>query len=336
MYHSLIKDRIRQQGLLHSATLELTYACNLDCFFCYNEKDKPGSPLQLPQYMSLLDDLAAMNVLFVSLTGGEPMIHPEFFAIAAAARERGFVIRVKTGGHSLRNRTAVRLKEEVDPFQVEVSLHGATAATHERQTRVAGSFSRLLSNLDQMQSLGLRVTLVSTLTAWNEAETEAMFKLADDRGLMLRWQGPVSPRDDGDMEPTSIQPSLSAWQHLYAQIEQRLPGDRPGVAGAVLATDTSLENNEQWCGAGSDDVLIDPFGSVYPCLHLRWEAGNLHQQSIQQIWNQAATFGEARQLSADTALAMDGQQPEQLGAPMFCPGLDEKLSGCGSCSSGCH
>ena len=44
MYHTILRKRIRDKGLLHSAMLELTYRCNLDCFFCYNDKDATGEP----------------------------------------------------------------------------------------------------------------------------------------------------------------------------------------------------------------------------------------------------------------------------------------------------
>lgn len=335
MYHSIIRDRIRSQGLLHSAMFELTYRCNLDCFFCYNDRGKPGLPLTLDHYIQALDELAAMNVLFVTFTGGEPLMHPDFFAIASAARERGFAIRIKSGGHSIRSSVARRLKEEVNPFQVEVSLHGASADSHERQTRVKGSFTRLLHNIREMQSLGLRTTLVSTLTRWNESEFRAMYTLADELGVFLRWQGPVSPRDDGDDSPLQIQPSSSSWQALMAYSSQRQCDSLPSPAGSapVLVSDAGSVENEQWCGAGSEDVLIDPFGSVFPCLHLRWEAGNLHNDGIRDIWTRASTFGQARELSRETAIAMEGQEAEQLGAPLFCPGLDRKLKKCGSCGS---
>ena len=144
MYKNTILRRVREQRLLYDATLELTYRCNLDCFFCYNDVEKAGKPLSLDQYETLLTDLARMQTMFLMLTGGEPMIHPHFFEIGAIARKLGFVVRVRTNGHSLSPRICERLINEVDPYKVEVSLHGATAETHDRQTRVAGSFERLL------------------------------------------------------------------------------------------------------------------------------------------------------------------------------------------------
>src|SRR5687768_7453541 len=132
-----------QEHRLLAVMLELTYRCNLDCVFCYNDLGARGEPLSLDRYRALLDELAAMQVLHLTLTGGEPLAHPDFFAIGSHARERGFVVRVKSNGHALRGTLARRLREEVDPFVVDLSLHGARAESHDRLTRVPGSFDRL-------------------------------------------------------------------------------------------------------------------------------------------------------------------------------------------------
>ena len=137
--------KMREQRVLYSVTLELTYRCNLDCFFCYNDRAKDGKPLSLEQYERLLEELADMGTLHLTLTGGEPTVHPDFFAIGDKARQLGFVTRVRTNGHILTAKLSERIKRVLDPFVVEMSLHGASADAHDRQTRVAGSFDRLIA-----------------------------------------------------------------------------------------------------------------------------------------------------------------------------------------------
>ncbi|WP_457676108.1 radical SAM/SPASM domain-containing protein [Thiolapillus sp.] len=332
MYHAVIRRRIREQGLLHGIMLELTYDCNLDCFFCYNDREAGGTLLAVEQYERLLDELAAMNVMFVTLTGGEPLLYPGFFRVARAARERGFAIRIKTNGHAVRGATARRLRDEINPLLVEMSLHGATAETHDRQTRMPGSFARLLENICEMNRLGLRPGLVSTLTAWNEPELEAMYALAAELHVPLRFQGPVGPRDNGDRAPLAIQPSREGWRKLLELGKRHQP---PPHASAFLSSPPQEKDGDEkaWCGAGSEEIIVDPFGNVFPCLHLRWPAGNLHEQGIQEIWTKARAFPAARELSADTAERLQGSKPEQLGAPLFCPGL--ALKGCGGCGGSC-
>ncbi|MEM8963679.1 MAG: radical SAM protein [Acidobacteriota bacterium] len=329
MYHHVVKPGLAEQGWLHSAMLELTYACNLDCFFCYNDRGLRGRRLELNDYLSLLDDLAAMQVLFLCLTGGEPLVHKDFFAIGRAARERGFVIRIKTGGHGLRGRIAERVKREVDPLETEISLHGATRETHERQTRVAGSFDRLIDAIPELVELGLRPRFVTTLTAWNEHQIADMFALADRLGVPLRFQGPVGPRDDGDRTPLQIQPSTEGWTTLLAIAAERRTRTVADMECAPVPSQNGARKKGV-CGAGTDEVLIDPFGSVFPCLHLRSAAGNVHDESIRDIWR-SHVFRDARRLSRDAADRVEREGPLSiLGAPMYCPGLEQK--GC-SCSS---
>ena len=326
MYHTILRKRIRDKGLLHGAMLELTYRCNLDCFFCYNDKDAPGEPLAFEDYVKLFEDLARLHVLFLTFTGGEPMAHPRFFELGQAAREHGFAVRLRTNGHALRPPVAARVKTEIDPVLIEMSLHGARAETHDRQTQTPGSFARLLDNIRGMNALGLHMNLVSTLTTWNETELDAMFALADSLGVRLRFQGPVGPRDDGDTSPMDIQPSVAGWARLREITTQRR-AEQPEAAALNPGDDCTPPAappdavDQYHCGAGSEEIHVDPFGNVFPCLHLRWPAGNLHQQSITEIWNHAPVFARARQLSTDTARRLAGKQPTQFGAPLFCPGL---------------
>lgn len=336
MYYTVIRDRIRQQRLLHSVMLELTYRCDLDCFFCYNDHDARGTPLALEQYFALFDDLARMQVMFLTFTGGEPMVHPHFFAIGRAARDSGFVVRVRTNGHRLRTPVARRLKRDVDPFMVEISLHGACAATHDRQTQVAGSFDRLVGNVQACLDAGLRVGLISTLTLWNQHEIEAMYELADHLGVQLRWQGPVGPRDNGDTTPMTIQPPREAWERYQDIVRRRIDVHEPAAPAddpaAGLGEPPPVAERDHLCGVGAEGVDIDPFGNVYPCMHLRWSAGSLHDRSIEEIWlHSGDVFSRARELSEQAAQRFAGRRPEQLGAPLFCPAVDLVCCGSGSC-----
>lgn len=340
MYHNKILPKVRQQGILHSIMLELTYKCNLDCFFCYNDRQLPGQLLRIKEYEKMLDDLKEMQVLFLTLTGGEPILHPDFFAIGRAAVERGFVIRIKSGGHAIAGKIARKIKQQINPFELQISLHGACAETHEKQTQVKGSFDRLIENIRYMKEIGLRPTFISTLTLWNENELPAMYELADELGVRLTFQGPVGPKDDGDTEPLTIQPTADGWLKL-----ERIHNARPSSDLEVYERDDSSDNTadiQNYCGLGTEQVIVDPYGTVYPCMHVRSSAGNLHDISIKDIWDggDASTFSKARELSRSaSARKKENNALGVLDTPMYCPGLE--LRGCGSssnaggCGTGC-
>lgn len=336
MYRTEILRKVREKRILHDVSLELTYACNLDCFFCYNDLAKAGKPLTLAQYEELLEDLARMQTLYLMLTGGEPMVHPHFFAIGRKARELGFVTRVRTNGHSLNRRVAERVRDEVDPYVVEVSLHGAMAEVHDRQTRVPGSFDRLLDNLKVARTAGLRLGVVTTPTAWNEHQIEDMVALCDGLGVPIRFQGPVGPRDNGDTAPLSIQPAPATWERI-TELVRRRRGELGAEAAGQVAVEMEKEKEASaTCSVGVAGVDIDPYGNVQACMHLQESAGNLHEQSIEAIWNDSPLFRRARARAVAAAGQFEDRPVSQLGAPIYCLAVEENAKkGCGSCRAPC-
>ncbi len=344
-----ILRRTWSENRLFSVLVELTYRCNLDCFFCYNDLALRGRPLETEQYFAFFAGLRDLEVLHLTLTGGEPLAHPDFLRLGARARELGFVVRIKSNGHALRGAMARRIRDEIDPFLIEVSLHGATAAVHDRQTRVPGSFDRLLGNLREMRRLGLRVKLNSTLTAWNEHEAAGMLDLAGQLGLPLQIDPEVTQRDDGDREPLAIGASREGVRRLFTLLAERgRPAPAAEPAGDVparplqapeplqllqvsrQADDLALQSasgaGEKHCGAGSSGIAVDPYGNVYPCVQWRRPVGNLHEQSIHEIWETSAGLREVRSLTAAAKKVVDGVGPG--GAFLaFCPGNAEALGG---------
>jgi MoaA/NifB/PqqE/SkfB family radical SAM enzyme len=330
--------RTWRDNLLFSALLELTYRCNLDCFFCYNDLGLRGQALSRERWLALLDELAALQVLHLTLSGGEPLAHPHFLELGAHARRLGFVVRIKSNGHALRGEMLRRIRDEIDPFLVEVSLHGACAESHDRQTRVPGSFDRLLANLREMTAAGLPVKLNSTLTRWNEDEVEAMVALARELGLPLQVDPQVTPRDDGDREPLGIAASAEGLERYFALHEQLVAAAAVGApegtcASGAEAAAPGVQNQAgdapgagKHCGAGSSSLTVDPFGNVYPCVQWRRRVGNLHEATLREIWERSGALREVRDLTrrAGAVVAAEGA-PGALMA--FCPGTAEALTG---------
>jgi len=351
-----VVERTWEKNLLFSALLELTYRCNLDCAFCYNDLGLRGRALSREQYLKLLADLAELGTLNLILSGGEPLAHPDFFLLGARARELGFLVRVKSNGHALRGELVRRLREEVDPFLLEISLHGARAETHDRQTRVAGSFDRLRANLGELLAAGLRIKLNVTLTCWNEGEVEAMYALADGLGVPLQFDPEVTPKDDGDAEPLALRASEGGLRRLFAVIgaraearrlrgapadppvaregEQLSDGARPGFRAPAEGAPSEgappgggAFAGGKHCGAGSASIAVDPYGNVYPCVQWRRAVGNLHEVRLAELWRGSSrVLAEVREavVRAGETVAAAGEPGLAMG---FCPGLAETLTG---------
>jgi MoaA/NifB/PqqE/SkfB family radical SAM enzyme len=326
-FSSTVK-RSWNENRLMSVLLELTYACNLDCSFCYNDLSLGGQRLSVQQYRELLEDLASLGVLNLSLSGGEPLAHPHFFEIASYARQLGFVVRLKTNGHAVKEAMARRIRDEVDPFLIEVSIHGARAETHDRQTRVPGSFDRLLSNIGAMKSLGLRVKANSVLTRWNENEAEEMVELFDALDVPFQIDPEVKPRDDGDRGPLAIEASPEGQARYRRTMEARAAKDAPSrpPPSPARVREATMAGTDKHCGAGSNTIAVDPYGRVLPCVQWRVPVGDLHQQRITEIWTGSATLEDVRETTKAVRRRLGAHGDAGLVAN-FCPGAAHGYAG---------
>ena len=221
-----------------------------------------------------------------------------------------------------------------------MSLHGATGEVHDRQTRVSGSFDRLIKNLKTAKEVGLRCKMVTTPTAWNEHQIEQMFALSDEIKVPLHFQGPVAPKDNGDTEPLIIQPKPETWDKIASIQQARHEAAIPLVESTKRVS--SLDNIEPeepaMCGVGVAGVDIDPYGNVQACMHLQESAGNIHEHSIKEIWDHAPLFTRARKRAVEAAKQFSDTAPKQYGAPLFCIAVEENANkGCNTCSgNGCR
>ena len=298
-----------------SASLELTYRCNWRCVFCYNPRRHDRRPLSVAEWCSVLDDLRALGTLYVALTGGEPLVYPGFLAVARAVRERAFVLRVLTNGALVTEVMAAEIAA-LRPMAVELSLHGATAQTHDRATATPGSFDAMLRGLDRLLARGVGVVLKTPLTRLNEAELAGMRRIADERGVPWRVDPVLTPRDDGDAGPLAYRASDEATEQVFRELASL--GQLPQEDRAEGGTN---------CGLGRTTLAVDPEGNVFPCLQWRRAPlGNVRVTPLRDMWAGSAE----RLLAASVARAANDRLVEKGGALAsfpFCPALALQRTG---------
>jgi radical SAM protein with 4Fe4S-binding SPASM domain len=265
----------RSHQLPYHVLVELTYACNLRCLMCYNPTHVARGELTLAEYEALFDDLAACGTVQLTLTGGEVLARPDFFAIAGAARARHFALRIFTNGVRVTPEVARRIAE-LAPISVEVSLYGATAATHDAVTTVSGSFERTLAGIANLKAAGAPVVVKTLLTQINKHEVGAVCELVAALGVRFRGFDPVVfANHNGDTSALALRvPPAEVARLLDPALECR--------------EDPFSGDDEPMCGAGHDFAAITPHGDVYPCLSLRVPMGNVRERPFSEIWRRPA------------------------------------------------
>ena len=299
-------------------TWELTYACNLECIHCLSSSGRRDPrELSTEQAKAVLDELAALQVFYINIGGGEPMVRRDFFDIIEYSVSKGIGVKFSTSGAYIDSEKAKRLTD-MDYLDIQISLDGADAATND-VVRGAGSYDTARRAMDNLASAGFGPFKISVVvTRQNVSQLDAFKALADSYGAQLRITR-LRPAGRGadtwhQLHPTNAQ-QRDIYNWLSAHGENVLTGDSFFHLNALGPALPGLN----MCGAGRVVCLIDPIGDVYACpfvIHDEFKAGNvLDAGGFTRVWRESDLF-------------MDLRQPQSAGACASCGAYDECQGGC--------
>lgn len=178
--------------MIKAMEFQLSYACTQDCVFCSEAESLAafrGAPVTSGEIARTLATKRREGVERVAFAGaGEPTIHPHFLGALKAARKLGYRTAVVSNGWGLADdglaATALPLIDELT-----LSVHGDTAALHERSTRAPGGFARLLRAFAHARARPSVFLATNTVvTTLNAARAEAIVRFALGRGGARRVQ----------------------------------------------------------------------------------------------------------------------------------------------------
>jgi len=94
--------------------------CNLACTYC-NEYDKTSDPVPIDEMLRRIDKLAALGSSVITISGGEPMMHPEIFEIIARIRHHGMIAGLISNGYYFQVKKIKKLNEVgLDYLQISI------------------------------------------------------------------------------------------------------------------------------------------------------------------------------------------------------------------------
>ncbi|MFE6178806.1 radical SAM protein [Streptomyces sp. NPDC056464] len=155
------------------ATWEINLGCDYDCALCYlGEKRFEG--LDRAGKRKLLTVMREAGVIWLQITGGEPLIDPDFFDAYQFAHEVGLILEVLSNGSRLHKDHVRERLVANPPAKLTLSVYGATAETYDAVTRRRGAFKRFREGLEKAVRDGLNIDLSLIIVRQNEHEVEAM------------------------------------------------------------------------------------------------------------------------------------------------------------------
>lgn len=298
---------------------ELTSACNLKCVHCRAcaPSERPAGELSLEECRAFLDDVATMEGRpIIILTGGEPLIHPDFFPILEHAHSLGMHTVLATNGTLMDAAAAERIRA-LGVARASVSIDGHTAAEHDDFRMVPGSFESTMRGIRTMQAADIGIQVNTTITRRNFADIEKIFDLAVSLGaaavhiFLLVPTGRAENMKGDEISPSDYERVLNWFYdkkrevgdrvnlkatcapHFYRIMRQRARAEGLPVDFATFGQDAVSRG----CLAGCGFAFVSSTGIVQGCGYMPVAAGNIREKPFSEIYRGSEFFTGLRDLS---------------------------------------
>ena len=287
-----------------------TRTCNLKCRHCYMSSDakKYNDELSTEEAKRFIDDLAEFNVPVLLFSGGEPLIRPDFFELAAYAAEKGVRPTLSTNGTLITPEVAQRIKD-IGVGYVGISLDGLQDV-NDQFRGMDGAFAAAMQGIKNCVAVDQRVGLRFTINHHNIEELENIFDFIERENIdrvcfyHLVYSGRGTEMMEEDVTPAQSRKAMDIIIRRTRDFEAR------GLKKEILTVDNHCDGVYMYLKAlaEGDEALalqiekyiamnggnrsgmafgeVDPMGYVHPDQFTQHHTfGNVRERKFGDIWS---------------------------------------------------
>lgn len=181
-----------------------------------------GVELTAKEWLRIAEEAKAAGTTWLCVTGGEPLLHPEFPQIWERLSEMGFFLTLQTNASLIRGKV-LNLLERCPPRQVKITLYGSDDDVYRAVCSVEKGFTQVNEGIHNLMSLGIPITLVSTIIRQNESDVKRMAFYAYRHRLPWLATGGIKPSLRGaSTDALSVAVTEKLEEQKQKEIEARL------------------------------------------------------------------------------------------------------------------
>lgn len=281
-YSQLLFARAGSRGVPLSGTFELTPRCNLDCRMCYiHRRENDAAALRqeasAKDWLSLAEECCRAGTLLLLLTGGEPLLRPDFREIYTGCKRMGLMVSVNSNATLLDDRMVDFLAAD-PPSRVNITLYGASAETYGALCGDKSAYARATRAILALKEAGVLVKINCSVTPYNRGDAEKIYRFAQENALPIQAASymfpPVRACERGCYAPDRLTPEQAAEEKLRYDRLRFTPDELRTRWGALLRGEAVQDTDNECqelpterirCRAGSSTFWVTWDGHLRPC-----------------------------------------------------------------------
>lgn len=280
--------------------LELTHRCPLQCPYCSNPLALERAHDELPAaiWLDVLDQAAALGVMQVHFSGGEPTAYQALPRLVARAADRGMYTNLITSGVTLDRARLARLAE-AGLDHVQISFQDVQPDSADRIAGYAGAHARKLAAAARVREAGLALTLNFVVHRHNAQRVPRMIELGEELGAGRIEIAHVQYYGWGLINRAALLPTRAQLDAVTAAVEAgraRLKGKL--VIDYVVPDYYARRPKACMGGWARRFINVSPAGRALPCHAAEtlpgFEFPSVRDRSLAEIWQRDPAFARFR------------------------------------------
>lgn len=254
---SLLLENESSNHKRNYAHLVITNKCNLNCIHCSTNSSIDSKDLDYKKIKNLITNIRNLNLDYITISGGEPLINCNFFQIVDKIKKeiKNINLILSTNGTLINDENVGFIIKHF--IQVDISLDGYDKSSCEF-IRGKGSYKRIISGINTLKKNGFKNIVVSSIfKAGAEKDKEKFIKLCEklDVSYKIRAFMPIGRGKDN--------------YSVFLGKEKVLPMSIPNLYKSEKIDKNTINNLN--CTAADSKIYIDYNGNVYACEALKCE-----------------------------------------------------------------
>ena len=269
--------------------IELTYRCDYNCAHCYCKGSEDFSrELTTAEVKKIFDEIHRAGCFGLTLTGGDPLVRPDFQEIYAYARQKGFIVTVLTNGYRL-NRKLSDYFTRYPPLSIDITVNSLNSLSYAKITGFPReALARVKSNIQYASRQGLAIIIKANAIKTNKTEIGIIKRWAHnlpgkskENLYNFAYDTTIYPRLNGDTAPCRLRLNQKELNAIYT-LDRDIKKERENYLEKDFLSADVLHKTLYFCNTFKNNFYIDPFGRLKFCPHTDKFSSDLRQVSFQK------------------------------------------------------
>lgn len=285
---------LAKKGFFTSATMEVTSRCNLSCKYCYIAPD--STDLRTPEILHTIDRLDDAGALPLTLTGGEPFMHPDILEILTHAFSKSFfTVFILTNGTCITDEhLAILTRYRRQIGAIRISFFSHIPEIHDAFTGHCGSFSAAYSTAHRLKQAGFRINTLTNIVPENSDSFKQTLDFFRDQGFRAFYGITKIAPTESLSDYCSTATSRSFFKSFFSKLPvSQIAGMADHYRERIRKKDSSIH----LCEHMFSTIAVKSDGTLVPCLSFRKEAiANVKEDKrpLQQIMRESSLIKKLR------------------------------------------